>query len=223
MFLPCGLGAPTSPFQCPTSASPRFGAFASEKLKLDMPSRIMPTPAPTFGRRNASPDRSGPAWRSGARDGAAERFEATLSPIEFPADEAPRVVPNSVGAGVLTGAVIGVLHMAMHLGDPVDRLHVGPLTLDLGTSTLPLLLTGTLWAGGRAGFSAAFIVHGILRRVGRIAFSDYAILGGAVGLVVSTVLQALGQNSFQQGWLVDAILGAFAGALYRLFAGAAPT
>ena len=128
-----------------------------------------PLPQPSADA-TAQADRTDPAWRSVGRDGA-EGFPATVSPIAFSDDEAPRVVPNSVGAGVYDRR----RHRRPAYGPAPRRpcrssASAGPLTFDLGTSTLPLMLTGTLWAGGRAGFSAAFIVHGILRRVGRIAF-----------------------------------------------------
>lgn len=116
---------------------------------------------------------------------------------------------------------MGVAHLALHLhGVSGSGLHIGPLVVDLGVSTLPLLIVGTLWAGGRAAFSAAFLVHAVLRRLHRVSFAEYGAGGAIVGLAIALLLQSLDLD--KSNLLVETVLGAAAGALYRLFAGLIP-
>jgi hypothetical protein len=113
--------------------------------------------------------------------------------------------------------VIGVASLAIHMHDSTTSLDLGPFKLDLGASTLPLALSITVWTGGRAGFVAAFMVHGLLRRLHRTTFVDYGVTGACAELGVSALMHGLGMS--HADWLVEAVLGAASGLLYRLFAG----
>ena len=183
----------------------------------------MTAPRQSFGRRLA-PVTGRPLSRE---DLQAERDrQIYLSLVEDPArppqqSGSAASVPNSYRAGILTGAVIGVVSLAGQQQDGgVTGLHLGPFAIDLGASTLPMALGLTLLAGGRAGFMSALVVHGLLRRLRRTRFTDYAITGGLVGLGLTVLLQAIGASD--ENWLLETALGAASGALYRLFAGAAP-
>ena len=181
----------------------------------------MTTSGPSFGRRRAAPIAA--SLSEANKDSERDRlYRSIANSLQRPAtDDVALKVSNSRGAGVLTGAVVGVFHLALHLQDNAAAgLRLGPLVLDLGPSNLPLTLGSTLWAGGRAGFFAAFVVHGILRRLGRSAFADYAVGGALVGIVSALLFQMLGLSV--DGWVIEAALGAASGVLYRLFAGAVP-
>ena len=184
----------------------------------------MPVSVREFGKRRP-PLRAGEQTRLTAPRDEPERLGLDLTGgLWRESDDAPpQVVPNSIGAGLLTGAVVGVLQMALHLHGTGDGdLHLGPLIIKGGDfPVLPLIIIGTLWAGGRAGFTAAFIVHALLRRLHRTSFADYAVAGGGAGIIVAVGMVVLGLGTPDQGWLAEAVVGAAAGALYRLFAGAA--
>lgn len=185
---------------------------------------MAPNPAPTFGKRRISsaPERPLAAALPGQWPPTAAKV--AIEPVDTEREAKARTVPNSVSAGILTAAIIGVLHIVVHLRDNANA--TGQLgSVDVGghqVSTLPLILLGSLWAGGEAGFSAAFIVHGVLRRIGRTRFVDYAVGGGAMALVGAGLFLLLGLGGPDEGWPIAIVTGAAAGLLYRLFAGAAP-
>ena len=176
----------------------------------------MPPPSQTFGKRR--PERPAPPQTSRWGESASR---SPLSVGERSGVDTALVVPNSIAAGVLTGAVIGVLQLALQLGQGGERaFHLGPLSVEVGVATLPLILTETLWAGGRAAFVTALVVHALLRRLGRTSFVDYAVVGGVAGLVFVFGLSLLGMVDAGRNAALESVLGALAGVFYRLFAGA---
>lgn len=132
-------------------------------------------------------------------------------------------VPNSINAGILTGAVVGVLSLAVALrsgassGLPLPSLTLGDKPFDM----TPVIVLAALWSGAEAAFSAAFMVHAVLRRIGRTTFWAYALGGAIVAALYAALIQSLGLGTVDQGWLFEVGKGALAGLLYRLFAGAA--
>lgn len=186
---------------------------------------MSPRPTPTFGKRRpiaepmpARSVREQPSLPLGFNEAPAE-------PEWSPAAVGQTlVVPNSIGAGVLTAAVIGVLHLVFGIHEMMSLSeHAGPAVVGDGQmDTVPLIILGSLYTAGRSAFSSAFIVHAVLRRLHRTAFADYALGGGLVALAYAGLLQYVGRGGPDQGWAVEIGTGLVAGLLYRLFAGAAP-
>lgn len=181
---------------------------------------MAPTPAPTFGKRLMTPQ------RLASSEERTTRWRGTVAPRAVEPGDADRgaksrIVPNSLSAGILTAVMVGALHMVSHLHDhAVASGQLGSINVSgHQVSTVPLILLGSLWAGGEAGFSSAFIVHGVLRRLKRTGFTDYAIGGGAVALLGAWLSLSLGLRSPDEGWPLEVIIGTLAGLLYRQFAG----
>jgi hypothetical protein len=180
--------------------------------------------AAPFGKRRppSAPARTDPASEASLKPSLSVATNIGWSASKH--EDAERVVPSSLGATVLAAAVIGVLHLLIGLHDGIalgEKL--GPVTINgRHLDILPLILLGSLWAGGEAGVSSLFVVHGILRRLKRASFRDYGIGGGVFASAYAGLLWILGLGDPDQGWALAIATGVAAGLLYRLFAGAAP-
>lgn len=179
---------------------------------------------PTFGKRRSptdvDPPRSGVV--SATLPDATSAFLAKERQIRAPEVRRPARVPNSIRAGLLAGLVVSFMNVGLGIelstefGQQFAALAVDGQPVPI----LPLILLGSLWSGARATASALFIVHWLMKRLGRTGHVGYAACCAGVAVLYAAAVQALGLGVPDHGWPFEIIAGAAAGFLYRLFAGA---
>lgn len=189
----------------------------------------MPTPAPSFGKRNA-PRRVPPA-ASGvpAIAPAHAAFFAQLRVESRDDDERPRVVPRSFRAALLAGLVVGFCLAGLDATQADTTLrHVAGLVPGGAPKLLPVVILFGLLGGARAAATNLLVSHWLLRRLGWSGHIAYAAGGGAVAAGVALVVQGLAGSGFVEpsllhghGVALDVAAGVGAGFFYRVFAGAA--
>jgi hypothetical protein len=196
---------------------------------------------PAFGRRSAPPQ---PLPSKARPERALERTESGL-PIEelaqrmglrvADADEALRAQPRQISvrwsgraallAGLITaclsaGGLLAQAKLGAQQSAGLDQLSslIGFDGRDLG----PALLLAGVWSAGQATFWTVVTSHLVLRRMRATSLFAYATCGAAAAIAWAGASQALGFGGPDQGYVMQACVGACAGFFYRLLAAAKP-
>ncbi|HWG04733.1 MAG TPA: hypothetical protein VG271_06950, partial [Beijerinckiaceae bacterium] len=127
-------------------------------------------------------------------------------------------------AGMLAGLVVSFLQAGTIVaGSKADATLAGVASL-VGIDaqmTVPLVIAGSLLNSAQTIAFTIFISHRLLQRYALTSHVAYALGGAAAAAVCAAAWLALGFGAPEHGWTIEIATGLAAGALYRLFAGAA--
>ncbi len=197
---------------------------------------MQPKPAP-FGKRGAPVNRPA-AGRSLAAALPATELSSTGVPLSEIAktlmakgpDEKIEtrtsetgIVPTSWRAGILAGVAASSLQAGWVILSATSGADQTTAMLQAAgvdqTKALPILLAGSLLAGGEATASTILFAHSLLKKSGHNNAIAYAVGGGLAAGVLSYVSDAIGMSIGASNLSVDIATGVAAGFFYRMFAG----